>query len=1143
MKNLGTKVSRVLENQDTNYTSVVFQPLRPPLDSEWNLVQNIQSLALQGIITSIKMSGFLKLAPIETRPSNGNSMWKNVLKFKNPSAIVNGHLFHIGGGTNQFQTGALDSIWKNLSNDENEVVVILPEAPATGSRDDVVWLEIWEQLVGTQDQINKYGFQQYAGTPLQNDLVDPNVSRETSVRTQWKYRIRTNEGVDLITFREGLGHPSVFAQGGKVSPVSGYTFTKSELGHWVAGDGSSTAATALKTVDGFVYAMPICSVHRKNKSVYSTVNPNGASKTIDTGVSDRPDGRFGDEIAPEDIEDLRHLVDLGDDLRQLTLGSLDKILNGEQDRFILGDVPDLFSAVNTQLDGIAVSDRANTSESLLRRPNGFQRTWSDSEVTERHTYFVAAGSLNPFGRFEVAPPQFFSAFDTDKYRDYNPFIGAVLVPKIINAVTGAVIVPDATVGNHGWENLGDRLNKGTVTFKPNIAGDILGKKILVEYDLVIPSGTGLSRLARTFYGIHDDFNNEDVIATEGASIDKTLTRNINGFVDSQTITPVSKFITPTNQNEAYRAGVIERVYHVFGNGTSSITIPATIDGRSVLNIIRVQVASNDGDIPLGGGSNPKFTAKSDGSFVVHFQSLFPQITDTIKVTVVLGGKAVEFNRKNKSIENFTRTTYIQFQSTGAGQYRINTTDSITNSMEIVYALAGYFNGTGWKQICYVGATNVSDADYVEITSLTGLGTGQLVINFSVPPTSGKWIKIPLIGTYSPTTQDEYTVTYDYVPYQGISSIIATGETLEADVLYIHDKALVTTNGTAGEELLSDGKEGITTRLPINLQDADFSFSNENLTTHGSRSVSSTRYVPYDYHSVPNTQTGYIKIGDTLTLTKVDLGQPNATARGVALTSPEISYMVDDLDLEREEDLSVQCDGTNRVFNLQSPVLSKFGTFAVAQTFTQTGLIVLTSGSQTVNGLTTLFTRQVKAGVLIRPIGATTWNQVKEVVSDSQMTLYAPFASSSFTGSWEIYMPDMEIFLNGVLQDPNVTQQVCGKDGIVVFAAAPAASDRLVIKYRTGVNTLNCIFGLAVGKGVLEGELLLFTLTTSSNSEFVAAPEFNALKEGKANRLIFNNTTEVDATQGLKNEGNRVVIAADLFFPRVRRLKMNQKVTS
>ena len=86
-----------------------------------------------------------------------------------------------------------------------------------------------------------------------------------------------------------------------------------------------------------------------------------------------------------------------------------------------------------------------------------------------------------------------------------------------------------------------------------------------------------------------------------------------------------------------------------------------------------------------------------------------------------------------------------------------------------------------------------------------------------------------------------------------------------------------------------------------------------------------------------------------------------------------------------------------------------------------------------------------------------------------------------------------------------------------------------------------MYGLARGKGIIEEETVLFVLTTSSSSEFVNTPEFNILKEGKANNLIFNNNVSIANTLASVNEGNRVVIAADFFYVKNRVLSFDQNV--
>ena len=56
-KDLGDIVSRVLETTDRSFNSVVFQQKRPPLDSEWNLAQDIVLDKLSDVLREITPSG------------------------------------------------------------------------------------------------------------------------------------------------------------------------------------------------------------------------------------------------------------------------------------------------------------------------------------------------------------------------------------------------------------------------------------------------------------------------------------------------------------------------------------------------------------------------------------------------------------------------------------------------------------------------------------------------------------------------------------------------------------------------------------------------------------------------------------------------------------------------------------------------------------------------------------------------------------------------------------------------------------------------------------------------------------------------------------------------------------------------------
>ena len=174
-KNLGNNVSRVLESKDRNFAEIVFQQKRPPLDSEWNLVQDVSNEHHFDLIRKIIPSGFLSIEEVTTAPDLLTPSWRNVLKFKNPIAVVNGWLVYVGGGTNQFQSNAQKNIWEDLSNDEKEIAFITRDGPLSGFRQDLIFLEVFQKLIGPDGTIYKNGFTQSALPAIPNDLIDPNI--------------------------------------------------------------------------------------------------------------------------------------------------------------------------------------------------------------------------------------------------------------------------------------------------------------------------------------------------------------------------------------------------------------------------------------------------------------------------------------------------------------------------------------------------------------------------------------------------------------------------------------------------------------------------------------------------------------------------------------------------------------------------------------------------------------------------------------------------------------------------------------------------------------------------------------------------------------------------------------------------------
>ena len=1142
MRNLGNKTSRVLPAEDRSFTGVVFQPLRPPLDSEWNLVQSIGSENLKNIVSAITTSGFVVKGPIRGRPLNGSNVWKHTISISNPIVLINGHVLQVGGGTNQFQPNASQNVWQILSNgDERISFFILGDGPSVGSRDDLVFLEVWEEVLSSESYISKYGNTQFAGTPLANDLVDSNIGRETTKRTQMKYRYRVVEGIDFLSFRDGVDHPSVFAQGSKTSPIVGKTFVKTPQGHFIAGDGTNTDATALGTVDGRVYALPVCAVHRRNRLPYNSTNLNGSSKKIEDLVSDRPDGLFVDEIADYEIEDLRHVVQFSINYPSLADKSLRDVLDGVPNRLSLGGTPELFSAKNIQVDGIAATERTSVADNLARKPNGIRRSFTDVEITERVVQYIQVGSLIN-GRLVIEPPQFYSSDDTEDFYSRNPFIGMKTLPRITNANTGVEVPADTSVGLSGWVNLGDRLKKDVVTFKPLNNNDISGNPLLIEYDLVVPSGSGLSYLPVDFYSVRDDLVGKEVFwSRDGLIRNLTVNRTVGGYSDSAFTRPVSHFKNPT-ERENLKAGVVERVYHVVGNGTSRITVPATIDDAPVLTVMRVQKADTAADIPLGFGTSAKILRKTstDGSFEVNFASYFPSNTEVIKLTLLLGGTGCEVVTPNRGLVNFARTIYLTITSTGATTYTIKQATQTLNKMEYVYALAGYQDGpNSYKYGCFISEGVAADGTWTEIDNVTGLDTVSLNLTFAIPPPSGKTIRIPVIGSYAPSVNDLYSVYYSNIPYQGLSNTLSDNEEIEADLVWLSDNMIVTSNGTGGVRR-NDHEIAKTTYLPLNYTDFDHQFTSRNVSTFAVENNGATNKFHYAFSYFPETKP--LEEGDRLVFKKISSASSlNYQRRGLALISPKISIRGGKFSDLIEEDLGVQVTGSQRVFTTREPILNVYGTYCLSKVLTPSETAVFQNNQRTVNGVGSFFTREFFPGMKIRPVGSTTWYVIHTVENDSVLTLKTPYTGSNVTLPFEIYMPDLKVFIDGVELSPDQIDEIRGQDNIIILKAAPALSSDVRVVYRTGQNTMNIIYGIAVGRGIYRDEVLLFTLTSTSSAEWVPTPEFNLLKQGKANSLIINNNAAVVSTIGQRNEANRILGAAELFYPSDRIIKVRTKV--
>jgi hypothetical protein len=291
----------------------------------------------------------------------------------------------------------------------------------------------------TQSTVYRHGNTQAdASVNLADDLADPVIDVETTKRVQVQYRFRATGAAEAVNFQtqaDGFSNLNVLAQGGQAAPVASYPFVRADNastsgssdasaygyedgGLWVAGDGSSGAATDLNTVDGFVYAIPVGFVFRRNDASGGIgfdpiANTNGALPSthggfvnpavgvIAAGKSDRPDGAFSDAVNADDLLDLRRHVSMtGWDLAAELEYQMSSLLDGQNRTWAIdaadkntlgagsGDVSTRFLVCNqvgrsAAKGGVAPTSGSTTRGDTIRDFDHFARRFGSAPVVER----------------------------------------------------------------------------------------------------------------------------------------------------------------------------------------------------------------------------------------------------------------------------------------------------------------------------------------------------------------------------------------------------------------------------------------------------------------------------------------------------------------------------------------------------------------------------------------------------------------------------------------------------------------------------------------------------------------------------------------------------------------------------------------
>ena len=286
---LGSGVSRYIDGRDKQLGAVVYQANKPPLDSELNLISLAEMEARAEAIRSVMASGWLMdeadtKADYFTDPSYSNLLYfgrqtsgevRNLLW-----AAVNGWMVPVAGT----QTGA-PPLSPNDTDTWNRIELNPPNTSTGGNRAEFMFLEVWLQRIDVDPAlpavapgkpqrgfIYRFGNVEGGFTYLPDDLIDPLLNYETTKRIQLQYRIRVVADINVAQYPEGFDPTLVFAQGA-LTATSAVAFEsmREQLGDpglWRAGTGDPTT---FGTVDGYVYAIPISAVFRRNSAGFSDV--------------------------------------------------------------------------------------------------------------------------------------------------------------------------------------------------------------------------------------------------------------------------------------------------------------------------------------------------------------------------------------------------------------------------------------------------------------------------------------------------------------------------------------------------------------------------------------------------------------------------------------------------------------------------------------------------------------------------------------------------------------------------------------------------------------------------------------------------------------------------------------------------------
>ena len=304
-------VSRTIDTTNRQYTNVVWQAGKPPLDSELNLVGQIANHNLQKTTSAVSHSGVLMNPRTADRGFEFNPLWSNFLKVKPFQALINGMVIEV-----------------------EESTVKLDPPPTQDNRVDFVFLEVWKTIISAEgsggDLSNKpvnngttvFSNGNTEGSGLPDEMVDSNVGFETTKRIQVQYRFRVIKAIDIYSHIEGMSSTLVYGQGPLDAPNANCVFhnqhANGDSGLWVAymtSDGlilDPNTNTPLSNLlsENIVYGIPICAISRRNDNAYVAVATGGNQTNQNGSINRKPSSTNSTDATTLQLATLNSSLDL-----------------------------------------------------------------------------------------------------------------------------------------------------------------------------------------------------------------------------------------------------------------------------------------------------------------------------------------------------------------------------------------------------------------------------------------------------------------------------------------------------------------------------------------------------------------------------------------------------------------------------------------------------------------------------------------------------------------------------------------------------------------------------------------------------------------------------------------------------------------